>query len=153
MHHTSYQVVYTGDEMPRADKKKIRYKDSRRAVAVSELAITLPILVLIVLGTIEICSMIFLRQGLRISAYEGARVALVPGSDIGNVQAACQQVLDDRRISSASISVDPSDFDQQPYGSIVSVTVTAPCSANSLFAPFLFSGRSLTGQLQMMIER
>jgi hypothetical protein len=97
--------------------------------------------------------MIFLQQGLRISAYEGARVALVPGSDSGNVQAACQQVLDDRRISSGSISVQPSNFDQQPYGSIVQVTVTAACSDNSLFAPFLFTGRTLTGQMQMMIER
>lgn len=139
--------------MSRARKYSTRHQRSRRAVAVSELAITLPILVLIVLGTIEVCSMIFLQQGLRISAYEGARVALVPGSDSGNVQAACQQVLDDRRISSGSISVQPSNFDQQPYGSIVQVTVTAPCSDNSLFAPFLFTGRTLTGQMQMMIER
>lgn len=139
--------------MSRARKYSTRHQRSRRAVAVSELAITLPILVLIVLGTIEVCSMIFLQQGLRISAYEGARVALVPGSDSGNVQAACQQVLDDRRISFGSISVQPSNFDQQPYGSIVQVTVTAPCSDNSLFAPFLFTGRTLTGQMQMMIER
>ncbi|HAC89792.1 MAG TPA: pilus assembly protein TadE [Planctomycetaceae bacterium] len=139
--------------MSRARKYSTRHQRSRRAVAVSELAITLPILVLIVLGTIEVCSMIFLQQGLRISAYEGARVALVPVSDSGNVQAACQQVLDDRRISSGSISVQPSNLDQQPYGSIVQVTVTAPCSDNSLFAPFLFTGRTLTGQMQMMIER
>jgi len=51
-------------------------RGSRRAVAASELAVCLPILVLLVLAMIESCTMIFLKQSLTVSAYEGIRKAI-----------------------------------------------------------------------------
>lgn len=124
-----------------------------RGVAVTELALTLPLLVLIVLGTIEICSMIFLQQTLRICAYEGARVALVPGANINNVRAAIEQLVEDRNINSVSITIDPADFDQREYGSALRVAVTADCGSNGVVAPWFFRSRQLTGEIHMMMER
>ena len=125
----------------------------RQGAAVTELAITLPLVVLIVMGTIETCSMIFLRQALRIAAYEGARVTLVPDAEMQNVQAACDQILNARRVQGAVVTVTPADFGQRPYGTVVNVSVTASCEENSLFVPWIFSGQSLTSELSMMIER
>ena len=43
-----------------------------------ELAICLPVLILLLFGTIEACAIIYLNQSLKIAAYEGARVSLIP---------------------------------------------------------------------------
>ena len=42
----------------------------------------------LVIGTIEACSMIFLKQSLAVAAYEGARTAIVPGTTQADVDAA-----------------------------------------------------------------
>ena len=51
----------------------------------------LPIIVLLVIGTIEACSMVFLKQSLAIAAYEGARTAIIPGATKAQVEAACNR--------------------------------------------------------------
>lgn len=124
----------------------------RSGVAAVELAVTLPLLTLITLGTIEATRMIFLRQALLVAAHEGARIALVRSTNIGNVTAASNQVLTDRRIVGGTVTVTPSDFDTQPYGTFIRVQVSAPCSGNSAFAPWFYAGRTLVGQVEMMKE-
>lgn len=119
----------------------------------AELAVCMPVIVLIVFGTIEICSMIFLTQSLRICAFEGARVALVPGSGAGNVAGSCQNFLNSRNIKGTTISVTPRNFDRQPYGTILNVSVTAECAANSFLPPWFYAGRQVTGEVHMMLER
>ncbi len=117
----------------------------RRGGAVVELAVLLPVLVLVTLGTIEATHMIFLRQGVLIAAHEGARVSLVASTNSGNVKAACEQVLSARRIRGATIEVSPSNFPQQPYGTFVQVTVTVPCKGNSPIAPWFYADKSMVG--------
>ncbi len=96
--------------------------------------------------------MLFLKQGLRVAAYEGARIALVPGSQLENVQAGCNKILDARKVKNSTITVTPSSFSTQPYGTIVNVKIQADCSANSLLLPWIFTGRSLESEVNMMIE-
>ena len=127
-------------------------RGSRRGAAVVETAIVLPVFVMIVLGTIEACSMIFLQQTLEIAAYEGVRTALVKSANLGNVQGACQQVITNRNLHGAVITVTPSNFDQQPLGTFIRVSVTVPCNQNCLFPSWFYGGRSLTGAAEMMKE-
>ena len=42
-----------------------------------ELAVCLPVVVLLVIATIEACSAMFLKQSLTVAAYEGVRTALI----------------------------------------------------------------------------
>ena len=51
-----------------------------RGVAAAELAVCLPIVVLMVIATIEACSAVFLKQSLTVAAYEGVRTALEEGA-------------------------------------------------------------------------
>lgn|GEM_PF-2733391 len=51
----------------------------RSGLAATEFAVCLPILLAIVIGTIEACSMVYLKQSLSVAAYEGARAALRAG--------------------------------------------------------------------------
>ncbi len=127
-------------------------RELRKGVAVVEFAVTLPILTLVVLGSVEATTMIFNKQSLEITAYEGARIALVPGSNAGNVEAACNQILVGRRIQEATITVVPADFDNQPYGTPIRVQVDAPSNKNCVFAPWFYSGKILTADVTMMKE-
>ncbi len=148
----SAQSTQGGNSNRRRNVPRFRRAD-RSGAAVTELAITIPLIALVVMSTIETCSMLFLKQALRIAAYEGARVSLVPGAELVNVEAGCNEILAARKVKNATITVTPSNFNQQPYGTVVNVRVSADCASNSLFVPWIFTGRSITSELNMMIER
>ncbi len=127
-------------------------QQNKRGAAVVEFAIVLPVFVLILFGTIEACSMIFLQQSLKMAAYEGARVAIVPTTRSSDVESAANQILTPRHIQNASISVTPNDFQSAPYGTFVRVSVSVPCLSNSVIPSSLYSPRTLTGNVEMMKE-
>ena len=124
----------------------------RRGVAAAELAVCLPVIVLMVLATIEACSMVFLKQSLTVAAYEGVRVALVQGSTASSVQATCQQILLDRHVAGATVSVQPSNIAALNPGDFVDVTISAPCVSNSVVPVRFYRGRTLSATASMMIE-
>ncbi len=70
---------------------------ARRGVAAAEFAVCLPVMVLLVLGMVETCSMVFLKQSLAVAAYEGAHTAVKPGATSADVRAVCDNILRDRR--------------------------------------------------------
>jgi hypothetical protein len=125
----------------------------RTGVAATELAVCMPVIVLIVLASMEACAMIFLQQSLSVAAYEGARVGLSPGAEAGDVTSQCQQILDDREVKGASIVVTPSSIPSAAEGTWIAVETKAPFAKNSLVGGWLFSGRTLTAVVQMMKER
>ena len=57
--------------------KKFRARDARKGAAVVEFAVCLPVVVLIVLGSIEAASLLFLKQTLVQASYEGVKVAIL----------------------------------------------------------------------------
>lgn len=109
-------------------------------------------IVLLVLGTIEACSMIFLKQTLSIAAYEGARTAIIPGKTKADVTAACMQVLAERKVTGGTVTVKPSDIPALNPGDYVDVTVSAPCNVNSVVPNKFYRGRTLSAKASMMIE-
>ena len=134
-----------------SQSRRARLRNTR-GVAAAELAVCLPIVVLLVIATIEACSAIFLKQSLTVAAYEGVRTALVEGATASNVQSACDQVLTDRKIEGAVVKVSPLDIASLKSGEYVDVTVTAPCSENSVVPANFYRGRSLSATASMMIE-
>ena len=124
----------------------------RKGVAATEFAVCLPVLMLMVLGMIESCSMIFLKQSLTVTSYEGVRTALVENATSDDVRRSCQQVLDDRRIQGGTVTIQPADFQNLDPGEYVQVTVTAPADLNTVIPGSFFRGRTLTGSATMMIE-
>jgi Flp pilus assembly protein TadG len=127
-------------------------QQNKQGAAAVEFAIVLPVFVLILLGSIETCTMIFLQQSLEMAAYEGARVAIVPTTTSLNIESAAKQILTPRHIQNSSISVTPTDFQSAPYGTFIRVSVSVPCSSNSVIAGRFYSSRTLTGNVEMMKE-
>lgn len=124
----------------------------RSGAAVTELAITLPILVLMLMATIECCCMIFVTQTLHIAAYEGTRVALVPKITRAQVEHSIRQILNDRRVRDATIAIEPNDFVNAPITTFIRVRVTAPANTNTPVTPIFFTNQTLRGECSMMKE-
>lgn len=133
-------------------KRRSRRATTRRGVAATELAVCLPVVVLIVIATIEACSALFLKQSLTVAAYEGVRTALAERSTPSNVEATCQQILQDRKVQGATITISPKNITSLKPGDFIDVTVSAPCDENSVVPAAFYRGKTLSATASMMVE-
>jgi hypothetical protein len=136
----------------RARRRRPSCKAKIRGVAAAELAVCLPVVVLIVLATIEACSALFLKQSLTVASYEGVRTALAERNVPGSVQTACNQILKDRKVQGAKITIKPNDLTKLKPGDYVDITISAPCNSNSVVPATFYRGKTLTATASMMIE-
>ena len=111
----------------------------------------LPILVLLLLSTIEACVMLQLKHNLSITAYEGARIGILPGSTGAAVEQQCQMLLEDRGIQAYTISMSP-DPSTLLVGDMLMVTVSADCVSNSVIGGVFYQGSSITESVVMRAE-
>ncbi len=118
----------------------------RHGAAVVELAISLPILITFMLGTIEFCNSLTLRKSLTVAAYEGSMVSILPGASSADVEDAIMQTLEDRGVTHYSISISPPNLEAAPAGTFISVSVSAPYAFNCVVYQGPFSSFTLTGQ-------
>jgi hypothetical protein len=118
-----------------------------------ELALCLPLLVFLLLATVEACNLIFLQQSITIAAYEGARTALVPGATEGNARAQVQQVLSDREVLGATITITPDNFATAELGDFITVQIDVDYNPNRLVPIWGFSNRRLQSSVAMMCEQ
>ncbi|MFK8112821.1 MAG: TadE/TadG family type IV pilus assembly protein [Rubripirellula sp.] len=133
----------------------MNHGDQRRSsdgIAIVELAICLPIIVLILLATIEACEMLQLQQNVATTAYEGARIGIMPGAEAAKVQLQCKMLLDDRSITNYTISTSPSDLSTASQGDQITVTVDADCVSNSVLGGVFFQGRTINESVVMRAE-
>lgn len=129
-----------------------RQRRVRSGAAAVEAAFCIPVVILLMFGTLEVCSGIFLNESLKIVAYEGARVGVRRGATFEMVQARCEEILSARNVTGGEISIAPSDFDTLSALEPISVTVEAPYSGNGGFVSRLLVGRSASGSVSMMRE-
>ena len=127
-------------------------RSARSAVATVELSIVLPVLLALVVGIVESCNLIYIKQSLTISAYEGARAAIVKDMPLSSIDARSNQVLADRKITNATILVTPSSPSSASYGTYITVRLQAPYAANSLIPGWWFGGVTLQSSVKMMKE-
>jgi len=127
-------------------------RSRRRGVAAAEFAVCLPVILLLVFGMIESCSMIFLKQSLTVAAYEGVRTALEDQAVAADVRQTCEQILEDRQVQDGTITIAPNDFELLPPGEYISITVSAPADSNSIIPGSFFNGKTLSATATMMKE-
>ncbi|MFI4875047.1 MAG: TadE/TadG family type IV pilus assembly protein [Blastopirellula sp. JB062] len=122
----------------------------RRGMAVTELAICLPVVVLIMMASIQGAELMFLKQSAAIAAYEGCRAALQPNASTSVAVSAASLVLDDRGIAGADIN--PSNFPRADVGSDVTLAITIPVARNSTLQGWMFAPPVITSSVTMMKE-
>ncbi|MEM6331564.1 MAG: TadE/TadG family type IV pilus assembly protein [Planctomycetota bacterium] len=133
-------------------RKQANPRRDRRGVAATEFAVCLPVLVLLLLGMIETCSMVFLKQSLACVAYEGSHTAVMPGATEADVRRVCEGLLAQRRVRGATVRVSPSNLPALPDGEYFEVTVAAPTDANGFIPGRFFRGQTLSATAVMMKE-
>lgn len=129
-----------------------RYRRRRRGAAAVECAICLPLLVTIVFGAIEACSMIFVQQALKTTAYECARMAASPLGDHTTAQALGVQMLDDRNVAGGAVTIVQAPMPGVSQMEVVTVTATAPVASNRILPRWFFADSTLSAQCSMVDE-
>lgn len=96
----------------------------RRGIATVEAAVSLPVLVLICLGTLETAGVIFTKQALQTAAQECGREAAKPNSTLATIQQVAQEFADRRSIENIQLSISPADPTGLPAGTTITVTLS-----------------------------
>lgn len=125
----------------------------RRGAAIVEVALTLPILVLICLATIDTCRVIFMRQSAKLAAFECARVGIIPGVTRTQLEQLCATFMSSRSVSRASVSLSVSDLAMLSKGDLLTVTVTVPANSNALSSSWFYRGRTFSESVSILVEQ
>lgn len=112
-------------------KNKNRLTDKRHGSASVEMIIVLPVLVIIIFGSIETCNLIYLKQTVNDAAYQGALRALKPGATESDVTNTIQTILNARDVQNYTIDVDTTgNLEDRFRGDVFEVSVTVDASSN-----------------------
>jgi hypothetical protein len=129
----------------------------RRGGAIVETACCIPLIILLMMGTLEVCSGIYLYESCKVAGFEGIRVGIRRGGTADDVIARTRQVLAERRVTLPEtgiygVSVEPSDFSQLKALDPITVTVTVPTEGNSVFLFDTFAKRVIRASVTMLRE-
>ena len=125
---------------------------SRGAAAV-ECAFCVPLVILLMFGTLSVCSDMYLKQTLTIAAFEGARTGVRRHGNRQGVEAAVQNILDARGVVDAEITIVPEDFTTLNALDEIEVQVAVPAKDNTFYAwGLLGSGREIAAKVVMARE-
>ena len=115
-----------------------------------EAAISIPLIVTIVFGAIELSNGIFLRQSLNMAAYEAAKVVTRPGINEVLARTRCDEILNIRQVTNYTLTFSPTVTTATARGTAVTVTLVAPAS-NLSYGPVRFmTGKNTTSTVVMV---
>lgn len=132
-------------------KRSDRTNARRRGAAVAELAICLPVLLLISISLIELSSMIFVKQALAVAAYEAAHRGVQPAATSADAIATAQEILRQRRVTDAQIQVSE-EISNLPSGQFFTVNIVAPAAPNCIAIFRVFNRATLDASVSAMKE-
>jgi len=127
-------------------------KRNRKGAAVVEFAVCLPLIFLIMLGSIEAANIMFLRQALVQASYEGAKAAIRQNADNATVEDIASLVADGRRLEGYQVETIPADITTVPQGEFIRVRSTAPVDSNSFITGTVFRNFDITADAVMAKE-
>ncbi len=133
-------------------RQRRKWQASKKGAALIEFAVCLPVIMLLILGSMEASSAIFVRQALTTSAYEGIREAIRLSGNTANATRRAQDILTARQIRSSSIVFTPANVQTAPRGSDIVLEVSAPYRDNSPFFGNVIADRVTTVRTVMVKE-
>lgn len=127
-------------------------RSDRRGSAVVEASFCIPLIIVLMLGTLEVCSGIYLKESLTVAAYEGTRAGLGRRTKREEVEIIVKQMLEDRNVQNATVTITPDDFDTLRALDPVSVEIKAPTAGNSLYIFDSMVNRDVRARVIMVRE-
>ncbi len=125
---------------------------NRKGAALVELAVCLPVFFMIAMATVETCRMIYLRQSIKIAAYECARLGIVPKMTRSTLVDQCDLILQGRRIKGYSFSCEPFDPSTLKYGDLFKTTIRVSADENDLLGTWFYRDRIFVESVSIMAE-
>lgn len=110
----------------------------------------LPLLFVLVFGSIELANGIFLRQSLTVAAYEGARSATKPGGTSVHAEQRIRDVLESRGLDGETIAITPAVTGETARGTMVTVTVSIPGALHAMSPLRLLQDRTVRHSVVMV---
>ncbi|MEN1678869.1 MAG: TadE family protein [Planctomycetota bacterium] len=108
-----------------------RKRPDRRGAAIVEFAVCVPMLVLLIFGSIQACNLLFLERALTTAAYEATLEVSKADASLATVQQRGSSILDAYGVTGGAIRVSPGGpLEEIPLGATVTITVTAPVGPN-----------------------
>lgn len=141
----THRTSHTGGKEPAS-------KRTRRGLAAIEFAVCVPVIVLVTIGAIQSTDAIYLKNSLRIVAYEAAREAIQDGATTAQAQTRANEVLTARGVNNATVTFNPSDITSLVSGTNITVEVSAPANSNTIMPNWFFTGRNIRSSLTMIRE-
>lgn len=132
------------------NKRKQNCRCQRKGVTAVEFALTFPLLLLIVFGSLEFSRANMIRNMCENAALEGARAGMIPGATAQDCTDAANSLLDIIGIQNATVTIDPSNI--VPATEVVEVTVTIPLADNSLPMSKFVLGTTMSQTAQLPRE-
>lgn len=127
-----------------------RYRQARRGAHIVEMALVLPILIMIVFGIIEFARANQIRQTVKQAAYEGARAGITMDASVTSVQTAANSILTSVGITGGTVTVTPNPITSSTQ--FVTVTVSANAAANGWFMKYFTAGQNITAAVTLESE-
>ncbi len=130
---------------------------TRRGGAAVEAAFCLPLIIILMAGTLEVCSGIYLYESCKVAAFEGIRIGIRRGGSADEVIIRAQEVLTARGIvipadGDFGITTEPADFGQLNSLDPITCTIAVPTQGNTIFLFDTFTNRTIRASVTMVRE-
>ena len=137
----------------RMKRRQLKFADRRQrsGAAAVEAALSVPLLIILVMGSIEAANAVFGRQVVATAAYDAARIVTKNGGTETEANARCQQMLNSQGITNYTITYNPAVTPTTAPGTNIRVTVIVPASHVSMgLLPPLLNHINLRKRVQMV---
>ncbi|MEM6690495.1 MAG: TadE family protein [Planctomycetota bacterium] len=136
-------------------RRRRRGSRSRKATATVEMAVLVPVLLTFTLGTLDLCSLQFLRESAVLAAYEGSRQGVARNRTNEDVVDRVRQFLDERNISYDANTL--CDFGNRSFTNgqtlePITLAVNIPAAPNLLVPSSLVGDLTITANVTMVKE-
>ncbi len=125
------------------------FKKRRSGLAAVEFALCLPLLMILVFGSIEASNAIYLRQAMTIASYESAQIASAVGGTDAAAKQRANEILTTYNIQGASVDVSPLITANTIAGTPIKVTIVAPSNSNSIGPNWFFKNSTYSREFTM----
>lgn len=104
----------------------------REGVAAVEMALVLPVLLIVLFGTINCSQMMHFRKSLVLAANEGIRLASQRETTSQDVLGRTNSVLSSRRVTNPDVTLVPANIETAAAGDVIELRITANFSGFGL---------------------